>query len=72
MRTFVLATLFASLALSALAQQATMSLAEIERKYRQMSPVHIAKCDYDRDGRFTRTEQLCVAGIYEQMYLDSR
>jgi hypothetical protein len=34
-----------------------------------MSIVHIEKCDYDRDGRFTKTEQLCVAGIYQAMYL---
>ena len=47
-----------------------MTLAQIERKYRNMSPVHIEKCDYDGNGQFTRTEQLCVAGIYQQMYLD--
>ena len=32
---------------------------------RNMSPVHINKCDYKKDGQFTRTEQLCVAGIYQ-------
>jgi hypothetical protein len=58
------------LALPAVAQQATLSLEQLERRYRNMSPVHIEKCDYDRDGVFTKTEQLCVASIYQVMYLD--
>jgi hypothetical protein len=66
----VLSLVIAGIALPAVAQQATLTLAQIERKYRNMSPVHINKCDYDKDGQFTRTEQLCVAGIYQQMYLD--
>jgi hypothetical protein len=70
MHRLVLSLVIAGIALPAVAQQATLSLAQIERKYRNMSPVHINKCDYDRDGQFTRTEQLCVAGIYQQMYLD--
>jgi hypothetical protein len=57
-------------ALPALAQQSTLSLEQIERKYRRMSIVHIEKCDYDGNGQFTKTEQLCVAGIYQAMYLD--
>jgi hypothetical protein len=57
-------------ALPALAQQSTLSLDQIERKYRRMSIVHIEKCDYDGNGQFTKTEQLCVAGIYQAMYLD--
>ena len=70
MHRLVLSLVIAGIALPAVAQQATLSLAQIERKYRNMSPVHINKCDYDGDGQFTRTEQLCVAGIYQQMYLD--
>ena len=70
MHRLVLSLVIAGIALPAVAQQATLSLAQIERKYRNMSPVHINKCDYDRDGQFTRTEQLCVAAIYQQMYLD--
>lgn len=70
MRAMVLAVTIFGLAVPAIAQQATLSLAQIERKYRQMSVVHIEKCDYDRDGQFTKTEQLCVAGIYQAMYLD--
>ena len=70
MHRLVLSFVIAGIALPAVAQQATLSLAQIERKYRNMSPVHINKCDYDRDGQFTRTEQFCVAGIYQQMYLD--
>jgi hypothetical protein len=69
MRSLFLLVTISSLALPALAQQGTMTLDQIERKYRNMSPVHIEKCDYDGDGVFTRTEQLCVAGIYQQMYL---
>lgn len=64
----VLATL---VALPALAQSTgTITLAQAERKYRGMKDVHIEKCDYDGDDLFTRTEQLCLAGIYQQMYLD--
>jgi hypothetical protein len=59
-----------AVALPAAAQQATLSLEQIERKYPQMSIVHIEKCDHDRDGQFTKSEQLCVAGIYQAMYLD--
>jgi hypothetical protein len=70
MRSLLLSLTLASLALPALAQQGTMTLEQIERRYPDMSPVHIAKCDYDGDGQFTRTEQLCVAGIYQQMYRD--
>ena len=68
-RVFAIAA-FLGMAMPAVAQQATLSLDQIERKYRQMSPVHIAKCDYDGDGQFTHTEQLCVAAIYQAMYLD--
>jgi hypothetical protein len=70
MRSLLLSLTIAGSALPALAQQGTMTLDQIERKYRNMSPVHIEKCDYDGDGVFTRTEQLCVAGIYQQMYQD--
>ena len=35
-----------------------------------MNEVHIQKCDRDGDGLFTRTEMLCVASIYQAMYLD--
>ncbi|HRO11532.1 hypothetical protein [Amaricoccus sp.] len=56
----------------ALAQTAGLTLEQVERKYPRMSPVHILKCDRDGDQIFTRTEMLCVAGIYEQMYLDRR
>jgi hypothetical protein len=70
MHRLLLSLTMASLALPALAQQGTMTLDQIERKYRNMSPVHIEKCDYDGNDLFTRTEQFCVAGIYQQMYLD--
>jgi hypothetical protein len=68
-------TLFAALLLAlpltpALAQTAGLTLEQVERKYPRMSPVHIKKCDYDGSGTYTRTELLCVSGIYQQMYLD--
>jgi hypothetical protein len=66
----ILALMLLAAALPAVAQQSTLSLDQIERKYRRMSIVHIEKCDYDHDQQFTKTEQLCVSGIYRQMYLD--
>lgn len=45
-------------------------LAQVERKYRQMSPVHIEKCDFNHDEVFTPTEMTCVQNIYRSMYLD--
>ena len=35
-----------------------------------MNEVHILKCDYDGNQLFTRTEMLCVSGIYQPLYLD--
>ena len=70
MKKLLFAMAVLGLALPAAAQQFTLSLDQMERKYRGMSPVHINKCDYDRNGLFTSTEQLCVAGIYQQMYVD--
>ena len=58
------------LAPMALAQAAGLTLEQVEHKYPRMSPVHIRKCDYNGDGIYTRTELLCVSGIYQQMYLD--
>ena len=66
-----LALLFAALlAVPALAQTSGLTLDQVERKYPRMSPVHIEKCDHDGNGIYTRTELLCVSGIYQQMYLD--
>jgi hypothetical protein len=62
------AALVAATAPAAFAQELT--LAQVERKYRGMAEVHILKCDYDGNRLFTRTEMLCVSGIYQQMYLD--
>ena len=55
---------------AAVAQSAGLSLAQVERKYPRMSTVHIEKCDRDRDGVYTRSEMLCVQGIYQAMYLE--
>ena len=68
----VLATLLLALPLApaAFAQAQGLTLEQVERKYPRMSYVHINKCDYDGNGIFTRTEMLCVSGIYQQMYLD--
>jgi hypothetical protein len=53
------------------AQDAGLTLAEVERQYRRMSVVHIRKCDYDGNGIFTRTEMLCVQNVYRVFYLDN-
>ena len=47
-----------------------LTLAQVERKYSTMSPVHIEKCDRNGDEIYTRIEMQCVAGIYQAMYLD--
>ena len=62
--------LAAPLAPMALAQAAGLTLDQVEHKYPRMSPVHIRKCDYDGDGIYTRTEMLCVSGIYQADVLD--
>jgi hypothetical protein len=64
------ALLVAAPAAAAFAQAQGLTLEQVERKYPRMSYVHINKCDYDGNGIFTRTEMLCVSGIYQQMYLD--
>lgn len=54
----------------AFAQAEGLTLQEVKRKYPKMNVVHINKCDYDGNEIFTKTEMLCVAGIYQQMYID--
>jgi hypothetical protein len=53
-------------------QDQGVPMATVERQYRNMSPVHIAKCDHDRSGYFTRSEMLCVQNIYRTFYLSDR
>jgi hypothetical protein len=55
---------------AALAQPAGLTLAQVEREYPRMSPVHIRKCDRDGDGIYTRSELLCVRSIYQAMYVE--
>jgi hypothetical protein len=62
------AALLAATAPASLAQELTLT--QVERKYRGMAEVHILKCDHDGNELFTRTELLCVSGIYQAMYLD--
>lgn len=59
-----------SAAAPAAAQSAGLTLAEVQRKYRNMSPVFIAKCDRDGSGLYDRSELHCVSGIYSAMYLE--
>lgn len=40
------------------------SLQRIEARYPRLSPVHIAKCDRDGDGSFTRAERACIGGLH--------
>lgn len=67
-----LVMLLAAAPVVALAQAEGLTLQEVKRKYPKMNVVHINKCDYDGNEIFTRTEMLCVAGIYQQMYIDRR
>ena len=69
-RTMLAALLFALPVVPAAAQTAGLTLEQVERKYPRMNAVHIRKCDHDGNGIYTRTEMLCVSGIYQQMYLD--
>lgn len=75
MKTFLLAAAVAALAfeagaLPAAAQAAGLTFEQVQRKYRKMSPVFIAKCDHDGNGVFTNAELQCVSGIYSAMYLE--
>ncbi len=71
LRHLCLLVLAVAIAGPAIAQEATATFEQMQLKYRRMSVVHIEKCDYDQDGRFTKTERLCVSGIYQVMYLDN-
>jgi hypothetical protein len=68
MQRILIAGLAVGLALPALAQNGTLTLEQVQRRYRAMNMVHIAKCDYDADQRFNKAEQLCLAGLYRAMY----
>lgn len=56
--------------LAAGAQEAGLTYAQVKAEYRQMSSVHIKKCDHNGDGIYGRTEMLCVSSIYQSFYLD--
>lgn len=60
----------AAAALPAAAQTTGLTLDQVEREYRQMSPVFIRKCDHDGNGLYDRAELQCVRGIYSVMYLE--
>ena len=49
--------------------QAGLTLAQVESAYPRMKPVHIEKCDRTGDGVYTKSEMLCVQGIYQAMYI---
>lgn len=53
-----------------LAQDGTLTLQQVERKYPRMNAVHIEKCDRNGDGIYTGTEMLCVQSIYRTMYVN--
>ena len=58
------------IALPAAAQAGDLTFEQVQRKYRQMSPVFIRKCDRDGDGLYSRVELQCISGIYSAMYLE--
>jgi hypothetical protein len=66
----LIATL-AALPLPAAAQApAGYTLAQVESLYPRMKPIHIQKCDRNGDNLYTKSEMLCVQGIYQAMYID--
>ncbi len=66
----IMALALQTAALPAVAQAAGLTLEEVQRKYRKMSPVFIVKCDRDGNDLYDRSELLCVSGIYSAMYLE--
>jgi hypothetical protein len=62
--------LLALLAAPVAAQQAGYTLAQVEARYPRMKAVHIEKCNRDGDNIYTKTEMLCVQGIYQAMYIE--
>jgi hypothetical protein len=69
--TLVALPLLQPLAPPAFAQsQGGLTLAQVQQRYFNMSPVHIRKCDYDGNGLYDRSEMNCVSGIYRAMYVD--
>lgn len=51
-------------------QATPLTFEQVQRKYPQMSYVHIDKCDKNHDGMFTQAEMACVESIYQVMYRD--
>ena len=45
--------------------QSGRTLAQMERQYPNMSPIHIEKCDRNGDGIFTSGEQACVSSMWD-------
>jgi hypothetical protein len=71
----VAAALFIAAAPTALvlpvwAQSQGLTFDQVQRKYRGMNEVHIAKCDRNHDNLIEPKEIHCVQGIYQVMYLD--
>jgi hypothetical protein len=65
----ILLALLAVAPLPAAAQgQSGLTLQQVEARYPRMKPVHIQKCDHG-DGIYTKSEMLCVASIYQAMYI---
>jgi hypothetical protein len=67
---FVIAAAPTALVLPVWAQSQGLTFDQVQRKYRGMNEVHIAKCDYNRDNLIEPKEIHCIQGIYQVMYLD--
>lgn len=67
---FALATGPLPLAGIAFAQQAGLTVQQVQRKYHNMAEVHILKCDRNGDQLIERSEMPCVSSIYRVMYID--
>ena len=47
-----------------------LTVAQVQQRFRRMSPVHILKCDYNGDELIERKEYPCVQSIYQVMYVE--
>jgi len=57
------------LAAQAGAPSGTLTVQQVENRFRNMNEIHILKCDWNGDGLIEPKEFPCVQGIYNTMYL---
>jgi len=55
----------------AAAQTSGATLEQVQQRFRGMSEIHIAKCDHDGNGLYTRGEIACVRSLYLATVVDN-